>query len=760
MSKSKIKKWLSEFDEIRLLGEGGNADVYLVKEKSTGNEVALKCLRNRTDEKKTRFIAEIKVANDNADTIAGIIPIEKYDIENFWYTMPIAEPVMTSVFSKSIEEIIYGAIQLAETLGKLHDKDIHHRDIKPSNIYYYNNRFSFGDFGLVDFPESNDLTQSDKGLGAIFTIAPEMKRDPKHADASKADVYSLAKTIWMFLSGDEKGFDGVYNYLDNSHGLRYKSKFIDKHLVEIDELLHDSTQNEPDLRPDIHQFHDRLVTWCEVTRDYEKSQNSDWQFLKKLLFGRNAPSSCKWEETEDIINVLNIVGKTPAYNHMLFSDRGGLDFSYSKRAAEEGCIYIYSTPYSCYVAKPKSLEYEGFNDDYRWSYFLLSFDELDPILQKSEGRDREYLVEDTPGHYVSAQYAHYGVYDYDTGVKLPDGYKLVNRYYGGKFLIVSKNSPYNMINATYDGRHGMCSGEVFRNYIRSLKHTYSELRKMADVDEKTKGMSNVETDNWVLSADIFNKNPFEIKKDRAGIDKGDPKSQELIIKCKDYINSHYSEWDFSEIFQNIVPENQPQIKYYFILSTSEEEYFDYLDENIKCIFRDGHIKEIEEDSDLSKCMFAYSREDAIMIIQKLIRLLFEILDEKGLRTVDDYHEYFKLDFIRDGKPTHIFTKAEIENEMRAADDRVNNQLVIDEDGKVSVIQDKGKGYLYPVRCEGWCAGNNDVGKYSDLESLDDCYILCLQGWLSYLQTGHEQYMDYVDIFTDEHELMEEIKQYY
>lgn len=37
MGKSKIKRWLSIFDEIKDLGEGGNADVYLVTEKTTGH---------------------------------------------------------------------------------------------------------------------------------------------------------------------------------------------------------------------------------------------------------------------------------------------------------------------------------------------------------------------------------------------------------------------------------------------------------------------------------------------------------------------------------------------------------------------------------------------------------------------------------------------------------------------------------------------------------------------------------------------------
>ena len=54
MGKSKTKRWLSIFDEIKDLGEGGNADVYLVTEKTTGHPYALKELRNRNEEMKKR----------------------------------------------------------------------------------------------------------------------------------------------------------------------------------------------------------------------------------------------------------------------------------------------------------------------------------------------------------------------------------------------------------------------------------------------------------------------------------------------------------------------------------------------------------------------------------------------------------------------------------------------------------------------------------------------------------------------------------
>ena len=127
------------------------------------------------------------------------------------------------------------------------------------------------------------------------------------------------------------------------NSLRYVSRFKEEHLAEIDELLKDATENNPDLRPDIYEFTKRLLLWREIAGDFDKSQNSDWKFLTKQLFGKNVPGSSVWREVDAIINVLNIVGSTPAYNHMLLSDRGGTDFEYARRAPEESCIYLYDT---------------------------------------------------------------------------------------------------------------------------------------------------------------------------------------------------------------------------------------------------------------------------------------------------------------------------------------------------------------------------------------------------------------------------------
>lgn len=58
MGKSKAKKWMLLYTEIYKLGEGGNADVYLVEDNKPESRYALKELRsnNRSEEKKSRFM--------------------------------------------------------------------------------------------------------------------------------------------------------------------------------------------------------------------------------------------------------------------------------------------------------------------------------------------------------------------------------------------------------------------------------------------------------------------------------------------------------------------------------------------------------------------------------------------------------------------------------------------------------------------------------------------------------------------------------
>ena len=137
-----------------------------------------------------------------------------------------------------------------------------------------------------------------------------------------------------------------------------------------------------------------------------------------------------------------------------------------------------------------------------------------------------------------------------------------------------------------------------------------------------------------------------------------------------------------------------------------------------------------------------------------------ILEQVCLEYSKDF-SCFTAELVKIGKPNHLFSKKEIEDLMRSADDRVNNQLVIDENGYAKIVNCNEDGILYPVRHEIWVAGNLYVGKYSKLQTLNDNYLSSLQGWLLYLQTGEKQYVDYVDSSNiDEQELIKKIKTFY
>jgi len=740
-----MKDYQSKYVVINEIGKGGNAKVFRcahINDKS--KEVALKVLDMQSNEKKARFRDEISVMSENYNQTDGIIPILDSSKEHFWYTMPIATSVIDHINKEQNDaiQIVKGVIQIAETLSFLHNKGVSHRDIKPSNLYFYNDRYCLGDFGLVDFPDNtNNFTRSDRGLGAIFTIAPEMKRNPKDADGRKADVFSLAKTLWMLLTLDDKGFDGTYDFLDQNYSLRFNDKYKDKHLVELEELLHQGTLNDPDIRPTINDFKQQLENWITIYNDENLSQLSDWKFLNKYIFRDYPPISTCWTNIKYIIDILNIVGSIPAYNHMLFSDRGGLDFNKADKANEQNCIYIYSSGV-CNIVKPKSLYYESF-DDFKWNYFLLELDELQPVLGKTD-HSYEALVEDYPANYVPALDFQYGVYDYDKGNKLPKNAKLVHRYLNGKLLIVFKFSPYNQIPTTYDGRHGDCSNTEFRKYIENIIETIEENKK--------KGYSQ----DIMLRNNIFNGNPF--KKDK-NIDENTILKVEKEKPSPDkYVKENYQSWNFSDIIDKCKEQQSGNIKFYFIFKNGGSYLREILSDDALYLSTDGYINRLKH-NDQEHILYISKREDAIEVVNQLHKKIEKLCESYNTESLK-FIAYFSTHLIKSGHPVHLFTKEEIKDLMAKADDRTGNKLVIDENGYAKLIQNYSEFNLYPVSHETWGAGNNYVGKYSRLTDLDDSYISSLEGWLYYLRTGNRTYIDECHSQLEIDGLIKEIKKFY
>ena len=54
-----------------------------------------------------------------------------------------------------------------------------------------------GDFGLVTYPDKDPSYRARSPVGPIDYMAPEMRRDADKAKPGPADVWALAKTLWV-----------------------------------------------------------------------------------------------------------------------------------------------------------------------------------------------------------------------------------------------------------------------------------------------------------------------------------------------------------------------------------------------------------------------------------------------------------------------------------------------------------------------------------------------------------------------------------
>ena len=725
------------------LGSGGNADVYLAKKKGTDEKVALKLLKTKGkyfNEKKDRFCIESKLVEEIQNDVHGIIPIKDSGLPDsekrdaYWYVMPLATPLSEKINEHSkLDEIIQCIIDLAGVMSKLHSKGIVHRDIKPNNIYFYNNEFCFGDFGLVDYPGKDNLTKLHESVGPKATIAPEMKHDAKNSDGKKADVYSLAKTLWMLLTKSEYGFEGTYDESSKLMGL--SNYYKETHLVELEELLFDSTREEPELRPTMEEFKERLMRWVEVASDFKKSNLSQWEYVQRKLFGKIVPDRASWSDREDIVKVLNLLERMPNLNHMFVPTGGGIDLDSAEIAAEEGCIALNESFGNPDIIKPKRLIVENISKDYEWSYFRLELEALQPIFQ-DEDFDFEFeeVTEDIPGHYESWICANYGYYE--NGEPLPEGARMVARYLRGSFVIFLKTSIYNQINGTYDARHNKMDSEEFRQYIEMLRKEYNE-KPYSD---------------FIKLANI---NPFQDEEEKE-LERltGNKKKIEDSLKTSEYIVNNFKKWNFSDLLKKEVKEKGSNLAFSisFIHSDLRMRSY-YLDVNGRLIENDWFKK------DNSNHYLVYDRKRLFELIKSCETYIKDKCINSGVNYTC-FQEIFEIKIWKIGKPSHMFTKDELKDILINGDDHKNNYLVIDENGYFKLLQRSREKATFPVRFEGFKAFNNYVGKYSSLNHLDNLYVMALEGWLQYLSRGTSVYMDYKRDKYSEQELLFKIKQYY
>jgi eukaryotic-like serine/threonine-protein kinase len=205
---------------IRLLGEGGFAEVYLGEHIYLHTRAAIKILHTQLTGK------EVELFYREARTVAhlvhshivrvlefgteGIVPFLVMDYApngTLRQRHPKGEPIRPLM-------IISYVRQLASALQYAHDNKVVHRDVKPENMLIsQQNMILLSDFGVALVTQSS-LQHSLNGMaGTIAYMAPE-QLDGSPLPAS--DQYSLAVVVYEWLCG-ERPFHGTFIELAMKH---------------------------------------------------------------------------------------------------------------------------------------------------------------------------------------------------------------------------------------------------------------------------------------------------------------------------------------------------------------------------------------------------------------------------------------------------------------------------------------------------------------------------------------------------------------
>ncbi|SDQ91804.1 Serine/threonine protein kinase [Pseudomonas sp. UC 17F4] len=261
------------------LGKGGNGTVWLAQK--GGQKGAMKILQATSLTAKKRFHDEVKSMRLCAG-IAGVLPVFEAQVDpdepgEKWFVMGLAKVLTEKLGSRStLHTVVEAFAAYAETLAKVHELKVSHRDIKPDNLFHYDGGWAVGDFGLATFKGKKAVTGGGRKIGPIYYLAPEMLNNPGRADERCADVFSLAKSLWVVATGQHYPLPGSYDLAHAAFGIgSYVSG--ERGVAELDRLIASATAFEPSSRPTMKLVGEELRAWLAPKTEISMPINMDFR---------------------------------------------------------------------------------------------------------------------------------------------------------------------------------------------------------------------------------------------------------------------------------------------------------------------------------------------------------------------------------------------------------------------------------------------------------------------------------------------------
>ncbi len=472
--KSKTRKELAKVSVgVELgepLGEGGNGVVYAGVHPTLG-AVAVKFMLNDNKKRLGRFRDEVKVVTVSLKDSPRVLPI----LESFltdskdevpYYIMPTAQPVAKVLAGVPFEAKLLAFAELAEGLTEIHRQEVGHRDIKPENLFFFDGTYRFGDFGIASFPEKLGLTAKNEPMGPWAYMANEMLSSPQKADPFKADVYSLAKTVWALITEEKVPFSGQYNP-EGSEGLSTLASLKGSIVEPLESLLADSTKSKPLRRPSAAQFAARLRDIIRVQSDFRSGNAAQWAAAELDAVSGPGLVRATWETVEHIAGALAVLSRRDGLNHFFLPEGGGQQIS-AVEVCESGAMLALTIPYSGkLILKPQRLTLERFVGMPELGYAVLETEDVEPLGAKKRYTDgtSEYLQQ-----VGDCDYRADDSNEEETVHRAP-GEPCERRFAKGIFVFAPTGGIYNRIDG-YDGEHQSLGVEglrrLFEGYHQEL----------------------------------------------------------------------------------------------------------------------------------------------------------------------------------------------------------------------------------------------------------------------------------------------------
>lgn len=199
-----------------VIGRGGMADVHRATDQLLHREVAVKVLRETTDNDsdRRRFTAEATtLARLNHPHLvmvmdAGITAEQPYLVMELVEGETLGQSAQSAQGGPlPVEQVTRVGAQVADALAYAHAAGVVHRDVKPGNVLLGSDgRARLADFGIARLiGDTVRHTRTGHAIGTPAYLSPEQVRGDEVTPA--VDVYSLGLVLLEALTG-ERAFPG------------------------------------------------------------------------------------------------------------------------------------------------------------------------------------------------------------------------------------------------------------------------------------------------------------------------------------------------------------------------------------------------------------------------------------------------------------------------------------------------------------------------------------------------------------------------